>query len=417
MAAVTSTVSESHYSPSTDATTLSLALVVAAAAAVTASSGMAYCDNAPDSSSRKASKKDKKHRKKSRSELSVSHVSNDTREDDETEDAYYESLPVYTSDQVAENNGQDGKPVWMTYGGTVYDVTGFIPNHPGGSEKIIQAAGSAIEPYWHLYRQHFASELPLKLMERMAIGRLREEDQAAIDEGLEELSKDDPYSKEPSRHRSLIVHSDQPMNAEVPAHILTHSYLTPNSLFYIRHHHPVPFLDPRQLDNFKLKVDCRAYNPNAPVLELSLDDLRKLPRVTVTATLQCSGNRRSGFNIFQRTSGTPWGQGAISTAQFTGVYLRDLLQAAGVDDFVKAEESKGLEHVRFQALDGMSASIGIEKACNPYGDVIVCYEMNGEPLPREHGFPLRVIVPGYAAVRNVKWLEKIELAKTEAEGP
>ena len=58
----------------------------------------------------------------------------------------------------------------------------------------------------------------------------------------------------------------------------------------------------------------------------------------------------------------------------------------------------------------------MEKATNPYGDVIIAYEMNGDPLPRDHGYPLRVIVPGYAAVRNVKWLKKIEIADSEAEG-
>ena len=71
-----------------------------------------------------------------------------------------------------------------------------------------------------------------------------------------------------------------------------------------------------------------------------------------------------------------------------------------------------------ESLDGMKmkASINMEKATNPYGDVIIAYEMNDEALPRDHGFPLRVIVPGYAAVRNVKWLSKIEISKSEAEG-
>ena len=64
----------------------------------------------------------------------------------------------------------------------------------------------------------------------------------------------------------------------------------------------------------------------------------------------------------------------------------------------------------------MKASINMEKVTNPYGDVIIAYEMNDEALPRDHGFPLRVIVPGYAAVRNVKWLSKIEISKSEAEG-
>jgi sulfite oxidase len=93
------------------------------------------------------------------------------------------------------------------------------------------------------------------------------------------------------------------------------------------------------------------------------------------------------------------------------------MKLAGVDDPIHAEEVGGMEHVRFYSLDGMMASVGIEKALSPYGDCIIAYEMNDEPLPRDHGFPLRVIVPGYAAVRNVKWVNKIELAATESEGP
>ena len=68
-----------------------------------------------------------------------------------------------------------------------------------------------------------------------------------------------------------------------------------------------------------------------------------------------------------------------------------------------------------ESLDGMKASINMEKVTNPYGDVIIAYEMNDEALPRDHGFSLRVLVPGYAAVRNVKWLSKIEISKSEAE--
>jgi len=152
-------------------------------------------------------------------------------------------------------------------------------------------------------------------------------------------------------------------------------------------------------------------------MELSLDDLKKMNKVEVVATLQCSGNRRGDMNQFGRTSGTPWGQGAISNAKWGGVKLTDVLKLAGVDDPISAQEKDGMEHVRFEALDGMSASIGIEKACSPYGDVIVAYEMNNSPLPRDHGFPVRIIVPGYAAVRNVKWVEKIKVSKVEAEGP
>ena len=191
--------------------------------------------------------------------------------------------------------------------------------------------------------------------------------------------------------------------------------MTPPDLFYIRHHHPVPYLNVDEIKNFELEIDLGDFGGKGSH-KISLDDIKKMPKVEVTATLQCSGNRRGGYNDFQKTSGTSWGQGAISTAKWGGVRLRDLIKHAGLEDEMAAQE-QGAEHVRFHAIDGMMASIGIEKAMNPYGDVIICYEMNGKPLPRDHGFPLRVIVPGYAAVRNVKWIQKIELSKEEAEGP
>ncbi len=80
------------------------------------------------------------------------------------------------------------------------------------------------------------------------------------------------------------------------------------------------------------------------------------------------------------------------------------------------DQYPNLQHLRFESLDGMLASIDIIKALSPFGDVIIAHEMNDEPLSRDHGFPLRVIVPGYAAVRNVKWLSKLELAEEQAEG-
>jgi sulfite oxidase len=245
----------------------------------------------------------------------------------------------------------------------------------------------------------------------------------------------DPYQHEPDRHRALRVHSDTPMNAETPSHLLTKQWCTSNSLFYVRHHHPVPYLTDEQVDNYKLIIDVSAYQrtnkkdsdrsaektaltPDEDgVLRLSLDQLKTLPKTEIIATLQCSGNRRTGFNAYQRTTGTPWGQGAVSTAKFRGVLLKDLLRAAGLDDPVAAQDEQGLNHVQFDALDGMLSSINIEKACSPYGDVLVAHEMNDAPLPRDHGFPLRVIVPGYAAVRSVKWLSRIAVQKDEATGP
>jgi sulfite oxidase len=268
---------------------------------------------------------------------------------------------------------------------------------------IIYYILQSIEPFWHVYRQHFASDLPMRLMEKMVIGELAEEDQEMVDQKMEVLTETalDPYALEPTttRHEALMVHSEQPMNAEVPEHLLTKNFLTSPNLFYIRHHHPVPYLTAEETNNFELEIDLGAYGKK----KISIQDLKKMPKVEVTATLQCAGNRRGGYNDFARTSGTSWGQGAISNAKWGGVRLRDLIKHAGIQDEVDAQENGEMEHVRFHSMDGMMASIGIEKAMNPYGDVILCYEMNGEPLPRDHGYPLRVIVP--------------ELSQEEAEGP
>jgi sulfite oxidase len=218
-----------------------------------------------------------------------------------------EDLPVLTSEEVAQRDGSNGTPVWMSYGGIVYDVTQFIANHPGGSDKIIQAAGSAIEPFWYIYRQHYNSDLPMRLMEHMAIGRLREEDQQDIDEQMLVLEQDDPYAREPARNKLLRVHTDAPMNAEVPTQVLSEHYITPNDLFYIRNHHPVPYLTEKQLQDFRLKVDLSGYNGDLGVVSFSLEELKRMPKTELVVTLQCSGNRRGGFNAYQRTSGTPWG--------------------------------------------------------------------------------------------------------------
>eukprot|EP00814_Leptocylindrus_danicus_P001124 CAMPEP_0116011782 /NCGR_PEP_ID=MMETSP0321-20121206/4759_1 /TAXON_ID=163516 /ORGANISM="Leptocylindrus danicus var. danicus, Strain B650" /LENGTH=526 /DNA_ID=CAMNT_0003481053 /DNA_START=150 /DNA_END=1733 /DNA_ORIENTATION=+ len=329
-------------------------------------------------------------------------------EDEEVE------LKEYRMSEVKHNNGASGKPIWD--GGNIYDITEFIANHPGGSEKIILAAGGPLEPWWNVYRQHYATDLPMVLLQKYIIGKLSEEDQDQLEQEMEALLEKDPYALEPLQERSelLKVHSHEPMNAEVPHNQLTQSYLTPNNLFYIRHHHPVPLLSDVELHQWRLKVDLTALDPSLPIREFSYEELKQMPKSTVVATLQCSGNRRGGYNESKRTSGTSWYQGAISTAEWGGVRLRDVLLACGM----KEEQAMklNLEHVRFQSIDGLKASVDLEKAMSLRGDALLAYEMNGEPLPRDHGFPLRTIVPGYVGVRNVKWLDSIQLAPSEAEG-
>ena len=199
----------------------------------------------------------------------------------------------------------------------------------------------------------------------------------------------------------LIVHSEAPFNAEPPLDRLRASFVTAQRDFYVRSHGAVPQLDGR---THRLRVDGRVRTP----LDLSMAALRgRFPQRTVTATMQCAGNRRGGLRSVAPVSGDPWAPGAIGNAAWTGVALADVLAAAGADD--------GSElHVALAALDECEAegerfrfgvSIPMAKARAP--EVLLAWAMNGEDLAPEHGFPLRAVVPGFAGVRSPKWLAGI----------
>ena len=99
-----------------------------------------------------------------------------------------EDLPLFSSKQVKTlGNGEDGRPMWISYGGYVYDISRFLPLHPGGPERISRAVGAALEPYWYWHQQHFQSQEPIDILEQMKIGRLDPADQEVIDSDLELL--------------------------------------------------------------------------------------------------------------------------------------------------------------------------------------------------------------------------------------
>jgi len=101
----------------------------------------------------------------------------------------WETLPVYTSEQVAQHDGMNQSSVWMSYGGFVYDVTSFIPLHPGGTARIQRAAGVAMEPFWHLHTQHFRTQEPMQILSQLVVGRLDGADQEKIDAQIDELER------------------------------------------------------------------------------------------------------------------------------------------------------------------------------------------------------------------------------------
>ena len=292
--------------------------------------------------------------------------------------------------------------VWVIYNNGVYDIIDYVAQHPGGN-KIMLGAGTDIGPYWDMYAQHKQPEM-YKLLEKYRIGNIVDLPKK------KEANKDDPYAKDPKRHPALIPSSEKPFNAEPPVSLLTQDFLTPNDLFFVRNHLPVPDVD---IKNYKLDISVEGSRKSKV---LNLDILKKkLPSKTVATTVQCAGNRRSDMVDIKPVRGLNWGIAAISTAEWTGPTLYDVLRYCGID-----LDKVDCEHIQFEGMDKgpdgtiYGASIPIELARDLKNDIIVAYKMNGEDIPPDHGYPLRIIIPGVVGARQVKWLNKIILSKDES---
>jgi DMSO/TMAO reductase YedYZ molybdopterin-dependent catalytic subunit len=182
----------------------------------------------------------------------------------------------------------------------------------------------------------------------------------------------------------------------------------PTARFYVRNNFPIPNLDP---SGFRLQVTGLVERP----LTLSLHDLHNMRSHAEVVTLECAGNGRTQFD--PPVPGERWQYGAVSTAEWSGVPLADILDRAGV--------RAGACEVRFRGADGgevdnKRGSIRFERSLTADqargSGAILAYAMNGEPLPIQHGFPLRLVVPGWYGVASVKWLTEIEVTDQPFQG-
>ncbi len=177
------------------------------------------------------------------------------------------------------------------------------------------------------------------------------------------------------------------------------TYVMPNSLFFVRNHTSTPFID---VNTWKLSIEGSGVEKP---FELTYDDLLKLPTRTVTRYVECAGNGRSFFAslLNKPAQGGQWHLGGYGIAEWTGVQLGELLSRAGIKKTAVDVMPTGMDSTKVER------PMPVAKAMAE--DTIVAYMMNGDILPVDHGFPARVITPGWVGVASIKWVSKITVSE------
>ena len=204
----------------------------------------------------------------------------------------------------------------------------------------------------------------------------------------------------PEGKDSMLLLTDRPPNLETPLKYFLEDY-TPNNVFFVRWHlSSIP--SSIDIDTFRLSVNGNVTKP----LRLSLDDLKtKFKSYTITALCQCAGNSRSFFD--PHVPGGQWKNGAMGNAKWTGVKLKDILEMADVKTGSKEVSFNGLDGPAMQGTPDFIKSLQYDHAAD--GEVMIAYEMNGEPLPLLNGYPLKLIVPGWYATYWVGMLSEVQV--------
>lgn len=194
-------------------------------------------------------------------------------------------------------------------------------------------------------------------------------------------------------------------NPGLPLESLRHE-ITPVGQHYLLTHFDVPAIDPEE---HRLRFDLGFDAP----FELCLDDVRAMPARTIAVTLECAGNGRRGHS--SRSVSMPWGNEAVGTAEWTGTPLAPLIE--------RAQPTSGTSEIAFFGLDrgfddgvlhNFGRSLRIEQIAER--EVLLVYEMNGQPLLAQHGAPFRLIVPGWYGMASVKWLSRVEALSEPFQG-
>lgn len=224
----------------------------------------------------------------------------------------------------------------------------------------------------------------------------------AVQFAPDELFAQAPAAAQRYGKEKLIIRSPRPPDFETPVALLD-SFITPLEHFYVRSHMPVPQVD---ASTWTLKIGGEVNS----AISLSVDEIKKLPATTITATLECAGNGRSFFE--PALAGIQWEKGAVGTARFTGTRMSEVLKKAGV-------KTSGINvemHAGDRPPGTMPAFVRqVPMAKAMHADTLIAWDMNGQPMPLVHGAPLRAIVPGWEGAYSVKWLQSLNVIAKDSD--
>lgn len=212
------------------------------------------------------------------------------------------------------------------------------------------------------------------------------------------------------RSRELIYRSRQPDNLEGPQDVFDAS-TTPVEAFFVRNHFDVPNID---VDQWRLTLEGQIDSPG----RYDFGDLERFSQRQVRATIECAGNSRA--RLGDKAQGVPWEAGAIGTADWKGVALREVLEEVEPGEEVAEVVFVGADRGVVETNDGgrlemsYARSLPLHKAMSP--EVLIATHMNGEPLTKDHGYPARLVVPGWYGMASVKWLRRIICVTRQFDG-
>lgn len=205
----------------------------------------------------------------------------------------------------------------------------------------------------------------------------------------------------------LIVRNANPVELETPVALLREHRYTPKNIMYIRNNLGVPpgmqlTTESPKVEEWTLEVVGLVDKP----LTLRLSELKGLPATELEMVLQCSGNGRSFFSRYARASGAQWERGAMANVRWKGVKLSAVLEGAGVKPEALFLTAEGADQPANPQAPDIERSVPLRDVL---ASALLAYEMNGEPLPTVHGGPLRLILPGYYGINNIKWVNRLRL--------